>query len=93
MGKPVKTADFVLIPLNVPKRSGNRVMLAELPLEGEELPEELLNHDRYEFTGLVGSISNELQHEVLGRYPSGTVISRLQLREEGRVSPSRWRWW
>jgi hypothetical protein len=81
--KPVETVDFVLIPLNVSERSGNRLMLAELPLEGEELPEELRERGRYEFTGLVGPVSDELRHEVLGRYPSGTVISRLQLRQEG----------
>lgn len=81
--KPVKTADFVLIPLNVSERSGNRVMLAELPLLDETLPEEVRDRDRYEFTGLVGSVSDELRKEVLGRYPSGTVISRLQLRQEG----------
>lgn len=78
-GQPIKVEPFALIPLNVPERSGNRVLLAEVPLVGDELPADIVNRDRFEFTGLAGPLPSDLRNFIEDDFPPNAVLTRVQL--------------
>lgn len=79
-GQPERVEPFALIPLNRPERSEGRVLLAEVPLVNDELPEDMLDRDRYEFTGLAGAIPEELRVVIAKDFPRDTKFSRVQVR-------------
>ena len=80
-GKPIKVEPFALLPLNVPERSEGRVLLAEVPLDSEgQLPDDLLDRDRFEFTGLAGLLPGDLHRIVAKDFAPGTRFSRVQVR-------------
>jgi hypothetical protein len=79
-GEPIKVEPFALIPLNRPERSEGRVLLAEVPLVNDELPEDMLDRDRFEFTGLAGAIPDDLRGVIAKDFPRDTKFSRVQVR-------------
>ncbi|MCP3105450.1 hypothetical protein LZ198_41975 [Myxococcus sp. K15C18031901] len=57
------------------------MLLAEVPLLADgELPADLFDRDRYEFTGLAGVLPDDLRAIIAEGFPPGTLLSRVQLR-------------
>lgn len=86
-GQPEKVEPFALIPLNRPERSEGRVLLAEVPLVNDALPEDMLDRDRYEFTGLAGAIPDDLRAIIAKDFRPDTKFARVQVRR-GAPRPS-----
>ncbi len=78
--RTTEVGPFALIPLNVPERSENRVMLAEVPLVEDKIPDDMLDQYRIEFVGLAGEVPEDLQAVIAKKFPAHTTFSRVRVR-------------